>query len=85
MEAMTSSILRIMTAASVAELMACLPILWGSMTFSFIMSSTFPVKGLSPAYFLPALCCFLISMTMSMGSRPAFSARVLGMISMAEA
>src|SRR5438093_5167609 len=83
--AMTSSIRSTMTAASVAEEMAWLPTRIGSITFSFFMSETLPLKTLIPANLFPFLCCWRSSIRMSIGSRPAFSARVRGMTSTASA
>src|SRR6266705_3683456 len=53
--AMTSSIRSLMTAASVAEEMAWLPTRLGSITFSFFMSETLPLKTLIPAVLFPFL------------------------------
>src|SRR6266545_1411566 len=83
--AMTSSMRRIMTAASAAEEIAWLPTRIGSITFSFFMSETLPEKTLIPAYLLPFLCSFRSSIRMSIGSRPAFSAKVRGIASTASA
>src|SRR5207247_147523 len=74
-----------MTAASVAEEMAWLPTRIGSITFSFFMSVTLPLNTLIPAALFPFLCCWRSSIRMSIGSRPAFSARVRGMTSTASA
>ena len=84
-EAMTSSIRRIITAASVADSTAWRPTRIGSITWSASMSSTLPATTLTPALFWPFLWALRSSMRMSMGSSPAFSASVRGIPSRASA
>src|SRR5438128_1217964 len=76
---MTSSILRVIAAASEADLITCCLTLRGSRTFSFRMSFTSPEKTSIPNHGLPARSCFDRSSTRTaLGSNPAFSASVVG-------
>lgn len=81
-----SSILRIMRTHSVARVRADWVTRAGWRTFSVVMSSLMlPLLMEIPAYLCPRACLFLSSVTMLMGLRPAFSARVYGMTSRASA
>ena len=76
-----SSILRIIRTHSVARVIALVDTRVGWTMFYLDISSMMFFLMLSPAYTSPASCLFLNSVTKTMGSIPAFSARVLGITS----
>ncbi len=82
-EAITSSILRIIIATSEAELIAWDFILCGSMILAARTFSTLLLKRFIPKFFSPFSCAAFNSVRMSIGSSPAFSAKVDGMHSSA--
>ncbi len=82
---MTSSIRRIITAASEALEIACVFTRSGSMTPALSISTGLPSNTSSPKFFFPPSCAARIATSISMASSPAFSARVRGMISRAAA
>ncbi len=78
-----SSIRRIIVAASVETCISWTLTRRGSITLIFNMSLTFPFNTSTPAYLPPFLWDLRTSSIISIGSSPAFSARVFGMISIA--
>lgn len=80
-----SSILRIILTVSAASSIALVETKRGWITFSSKMLVIVPFLTLIPAVFSPRACLFRSSVTMDMGFKPAFSARVVGITSKASA
>src|SRR5437660_2034386 len=80
-EAITSSILRIIDATSVADLMICSLTTSGSNISNLDISAILPFLTSIPVHFEPLLCFDRKSVMVSIGSMPAFSARVQGITS----
>ena len=81
LDAITSSILKIMDATSVADLIICSFTLSGSTISSFDISVTFPFLTSMPLHFEPFSCFERNSVKVSIGSIPAFSAKRSGITS----
>ena len=86
LDVMTSSMRSIMAADSAADLIACSLTTIGSITPFAMLSCSLPVNTLIPMYLPFSLSCTCRSSTsMSIGSKPAFSASVRGITSTASA
>jgi len=83
--AITSSILRIIHAVSVADFIICSFTTSGSNIFREFISPILPSLALIPDPFLPLFCFARKEMIVSIGSIPAFSAIVNGIDSNASA
>ena len=81
LEAITSSILRIMDATSVADFMICSLTLSGSTISSLDISTIFALLASMPLHFEPFACLDRSSVSVSIGSIPAFSAKASGITS----
>src|SRR5438093_13047176 len=81
LEAITSSILRIMDATSVADLIICSFTLSGSTISSLDISTTFALLASIPLHLDPFVCLDRSSVSVSIGSIPAFSANASGITS----
>ena len=81
LEAITSSILRIMDATSVADLIICSLTLSGSTISSLDISTTFAALASIPLHFDPFVCLERSYVSVSIGSIPAFSANASGITS----
>jgi hypothetical protein len=77
-DAITSSILRIIDATSVADLIICSFTDSGSTISSFDISVILEFLASTPIHFEPLLCFARSSVIVSIGSMPAFSANVSG-------
>ena len=80
-----SSILRMLLIVSEASWMALVETRSGCTTFSSKISVMAPFLTLIPALCSPFACLFLSSVTVAIGLRPAFSAKVYGITSKASA